>query len=335
MSNIFESEDSMGHRYVVTAPGQGVQRPGMLDPWLEAVPGAPELVDAWSREAGFDLVGAGRDETLLADTAYAQPLIVAVSVLAHQLLFSRLRLRSDEVLFAGHSVGELAAAAGAGHLDPGTAVALARVRGAAMSQACGCAPSGMAAVMPTKRGGASDEEIAAAVAAAGLTVANHNGSHQFVAAGPADRVAALADAPPPGTRVAPLNVAGAFHTESMAAAVPAFARAVHAARFTEPASVMVGNGDGATVTDPDELRIRLITQITSPVRWDLCGETIARLAAPDALHVELAPAGPLTRLLQRSRPDARAVAVAAPEDIDRVVSEAGADARLPEPAGAR
>lgn len=310
------------YHYVVTAPGQGVQRPGMLDPWLEAVPGAAGLIDDWSRAAGFDLAEAGRDETLLADTAYAQPLIVAASLLAYRLLRGRLTPAAGEVLFAGHSVGELAAAAGAGYLSPRDAVALARVRGVAMSAACALAPTGMAAVMPSKRAPASDEEIVAAVAAAGLTVANWNGSHQFVAAGPADRIEALADAPPPGTRVSPLAVAGAFHTEAMAPAVEAFTRAIEGVRITEPASAMVGNGDGALLTG-DDLRHRLIRQITSPVRWDLCARTIAD-QAPGSPHIELAPAGPLTRLLQRARPEARAVALAAPQDLDRVPAGAAA-----------
>lgn len=313
-------EETVGYHYVVTAPGQGVQRPGMLDPWLDRVPGASELVGDWSQAVGFDLVEAGRDGTLLADTAYAQPLIVAASLLAFRLLRSSVRLAADEVLFAGHSVGELAAAAAAGHLSTEEAVRLARVRGAAMSAACGLARTGMAAVMPTKRAGASDQEIAAAVTEAGLTVANWNGSHQFVAAGPSDRIDALVAAPPRGTRVAPLVVAGAFHTEAMASAVEPFALAVQETPISGSASAMLGNGDGALVAGPADLRRRLITQITSPVRWDRCGETIARLA-PDALHIELAPAGPLTRLLQRADPDARAIAMAAPEDVLLVAAE--------------
>ncbi|MFI6662666.1 ACP S-malonyltransferase [Streptomyces sp. NPDC050523] len=318
-----EMEESVVYPYVVTAPGQGVQRPGMLDPWLEGVPEAPALVDDWSETVGFDLVEASRDATLLADTAVAQPLIVAVSVLSLRLLRSRLPVFRGAVLFAGHSVGELAAAAGAGYLSAEEAVGLARVRGAAMSAACAMAPTGMAAVMPTRRDGAPDEEIASAVTAAGLTVANFNGSHQFVAAGPLERVEALADTPPPGVRVARLPVAGAFHTEAMAPAVEPFARAVRHARITEPASALLGNEEGAPVAGPDDLRRRLITQITSPVRWDRCTEAIA-CHAPDALHIELAPAGPLTKLLQRSHPGARAVAVATPEDVDRAAAEADA-----------
>ncbi|MFE7467810.1 ACP S-malonyltransferase [Streptomyces sp. NPDC057499] len=315
------------YHYIVTAPGQGVQRPGMLDPWLDAVPGAPGLVDDWSRAAGFDLIEAGRNAELLADTAYAQPLIVATALLSYELLRDRMPLAGGEVLFAGHSVGELAAASAAGYLGAGDAVALARVRGAAMSAACAAAPTAMAAVMPTRRDPATDEEIVAAVEAAGLTAANWNGSHQFVAAGPAERIAALVEAPPPGVRVARLAVAGAFHTAAMAPAVVEFARAVGEVRFTEPSSPLLGNADGAVVNSPDELRRRLITQITAPVRWDRCARTIATLA-PDAPQIELAPAGPLTRLLQRDRPAAHTVALSTPQELGHITG-------APQPAGAR
>lgn len=313
----------MEYHYVVTAPGQGTQRPGMLEPWLERVPGAVDLVGDWSQAVGFDLVAAGRDEELLADTAYAQPLIVATSLLAYRLLRQEVPSAPERVLFAGHSVGELAAASAAGYLSPREAVRLARVRGAAMSAACGVAATGMMAVMPTKRAGASDEEIVAAVAAAGLTVANWNGGHQFVAAGPSERIDALVTEPASGMRVAPLAVAGAFHTRAMAPAVAAFAAAVEQAEFTEPALALLGNADGALVARPDDLRRRLVTQITSPVRWDLCSAEIARLAS-GAVHIELAPAGPLTRLLQRTDPGARAVAVAAPEDVHHLAAQLAA-----------
>src|SRR5438105_2008737 len=114
------------YQYVVTAPGQGTQQPGMLDPWLETVPGAAGLVDDWSRAAGLDLAEAGRDETMLADTSVAQPLIVATALLAYRLLHSSIPLAADAVLYAGHSVGELTAAAAAGYLSPEAAVRLAR-----------------------------------------------------------------------------------------------------------------------------------------------------------------------------------------------------------------
>ncbi|MDQ3787786.1 MAG: ACP S-malonyltransferase, partial [Actinomycetota bacterium] len=81
--------------YVITAPGQGVQRPGMLDPWLAAVPDAAARLAAWSEVAGFDLAEAGRDPSLLANTAVAQPLIVAAALLSLELLGEQLDLRAS------------------------------------------------------------------------------------------------------------------------------------------------------------------------------------------------------------------------------------------------
>jgi [acyl-carrier-protein] S-malonyltransferase len=306
------------YAYVIMAPGQGVQHPGMLDPWLGGSPRAGRLLDEWSGIAGLDMRAASQDEDLLSDTAVAQPLIVAAALLSMDVLTARLATGSRELLFAGHSFGELAAAAGAGYLRPATAIGLARTRGLAMSAACAASRTGMAAVMPAKRDPAPDEAIFAAIRAAGLTVANGNGSHQFVAAGPADRLEAFAAAPPGGVRIAPLEVAGAFHTQAMAAAVGPFAQAVWQSPFTEPASAMLSNGDGSLVAGPDDLRQRLVAQITSPVRWDLCSAAMAELSSPDAVRIELAPAGPLTRLTERASPGARAVALRAPHDADRL-----------------
>jgi [acyl-carrier-protein] S-malonyltransferase len=302
---------------VITAPGQGVQQPGMLEPWLEAMSDAPALLDGWSAAAGLDLIGASRDSTRLEDTAVVQPLIVAASLLSLALLTRQVDFPADGTLYAGHSVGELAAAAGAGYLSPAEAVRLARTRGTAMSRACRMSETGMAAVMPSKHDAASEHAIVAAIQEAGLTVANWNGSHQFVAAGPADRLDPFVAAPPAGMRVARLAVAGAFHTGAMDPAAAEFSRAVAAADFTDAASALVGNGDGTLVTGPDDLRWRLTAQVTSPVRWDRCAATIAGRVG-DGLHIELAPAGPLTRLLQRARPGVPAIALYGPADVEKV-----------------
>ncbi|MGH3863046.1 ACP S-malonyltransferase, partial [Actinokineospora sp.] len=299
----------------------GAQRPGMLDSWVAAAPQAGALLADWSAVAGFDLLDAGRDATAMADTAVAQPLITAAALLSMESLRDRMSLDPDRVLFAGHSVGELAAAAGAGYLTPATAITLARARGEFMSAACAASPTGMAAVRPTRRDGRPDESIVAEIHAAGLAVANWNGSHQFVAAGPVDRVDGFVAKPPAGTRITRLDVAGAFHTDAMITARAPFARAVAEAPLSEPTSAMLGNSDGAIVAGPADLRQRLVTQVTSAVRWDLCAAAIAAQSSPDALHIELAPAGPLTRLLERARPGVRAIAVRAPEDVDRVVAQ--------------
>ncbi|MEU3724549.1 ACP S-malonyltransferase [Streptomyces sp. NPDC031705] len=309
--------------YVITVPGQGSHRPGMLDSWLARAPRAQKLLAEWSEAAGLDLREAAQDAVAMSDTAVAQPLITAAALLSLERLRARTDLDPARVLYAGHSVGELAAAAGAGYLTPATAIALARARGQAMSAACADAPTGMVACMPSKRDGAPDESIVDAIHAAGLTVANWNGSHQFVAAGPSAATETFTTNPPRGIRVARLDVAGAFHTGAMAPAQEPFAHAVIQAPWQTPDSAMLGNADGALVAGPDDLRRRLVTQLTSTVRWDLCAQSIARTSSPQALLIELAPAGPLTKLAQRARPTARTVALHVANDLDHVPALAG------------
>ncbi|HEY0639915.1 MAG TPA: acyltransferase domain-containing protein, partial [Pseudonocardiaceae bacterium] len=127
------------------APGQGSQSPGMLAPWLE-LDGAGERVDAWSEAAGLDLrrLGTTADADEIKDTAVTQPLVVALSLLAFEELARRAPIPAD-ALAAGHSVGELAAAAFAGVLGADDAVTLASVRGRAMADACALEPTGMSA----------------------------------------------------------------------------------------------------------------------------------------------------------------------------------------------
>ncbi|MFE7596781.1 ACP S-malonyltransferase [Streptomyces sp. NPDC057494] len=312
--------------HVITVPGQGAHRPGMLDSWLEGSTRAADLLAEWSEAAGLDLAAAGRDAVAMSDTAVAQPLITATALLSLDRLRDRLDAAPGRVLYAGHSVGELAAAAGAGHLSPATAVALARARGKAMSAACAVAPTGMLACMPSKRDGAPDAAIVEAIHAGGLTVANWNGSHQFVAAGPVAATEAFLADPPRGVRVVGLDVAGAFHTAAMAPAREEFAEAVARAPWRTPDAALLGNGDGALVAGPEDLRQRLVAQLTSAVRWDLCAEAIARDSSERTLHVELAPAGPLTKLAERARPWIRAVALRAADDLERVPALAGSGA---------
>lgn len=232
------------------------------------------------------------------------------------------------LLFAGHSVGELAAAAGAGFLSPTAAIALSRARGIAMSAACAVRKTGMAAVMPGKREPATDEDIVAAIGAAELTIANWNGSRQFVGADPAGLLEDFTAAPPAGMRIAPLEVAGPFHTEAMEPAKAPFAQAVKKAPVLHPTSPILGNGDGAVISDPVGLRQRLVAQIISPVRWDKCSATIASLSGPATVRIELAPAGPLTRLAERAHPGTRVVALRTPRDADQAWGEGHEQDRL-------
>ena len=192
------------------APGQGAQKPGMLAPWLDD-PEARGRLRACSDAAGLDLRAPRHqaDADAIKDTAVTQPLLVASALLA----WDQLRLDvtcPDDAVVAGHSVGELAAAAIAERHRRRAAVALAAVRGREMAAACAEEPTSMAAVL-----GGDADAVLARLAELGLEPANRNGAGQVVAAGRKDAIDALVENPPEGARVRALSVAGAFHTRFM------------------------------------------------------------------------------------------------------------------------
>jgi [acyl-carrier-protein] S-malonyltransferase len=272
----------------VLAPGQGSQKPGFLTPWLD-LPGARERLRSWSALAGVDLVhlGTEADADEIKDTARTQPLLVAAALLAAEHL-----PMSDVTLTAGHSVGELGAAALAGVVPAETAIALAGVRGREMAAACALEPTGMAAVL-----GGDTDEVLAALDAHGLHPANRNGAGQIVAAGSIDGLDGLAAAPPTKARVVRLKVAGAFHTPYMAPAEAALAEATADVSPADPTRVLLSNLDGTAVGSGSEVVRRLVRQVTSPVRWDLCMRALADLGVTGV--IELPPAGTLAGLIKR------------------------------------
>jgi [acyl-carrier-protein] S-malonyltransferase len=290
----------------VFAPGQGSQTPGMLAPWLE-LPGVAEQLAGFGEASGLDLVrlGTTADAEEIKDTAVTQPLIVALgAIVATQLDLTG----GADLVVAGHSVGELTAAAVAGALSPTEAVAFAARRGAEMAGACALTPTGMSALL-----GGDPDEVVAAVEAADLTPANRNGAGQIVAAGAVDALEKLAAEPPAGARVRPLAVAGAFHTHFMAPAEDALGEYVGSLTVADPRPVLLSNADGASVTTGAELISRLVRQVTLPVRWDLCLRTCADLGVTAAL--ELAPAGTLTGIAKRELPGVELLAVKSPDDL--------------------
>ncbi|MEP6599228.1 MAG: ACP S-malonyltransferase [Actinomycetota bacterium] len=296
----------------VLAPGQGAQSPGMFTPWLE-LPGVEEKVVRYGELAGLDLIrlGTEADADEIRDTAVTQPLIVALGVVAAGelgLLASGTDDGSSAVVVAGHSVGELTAAAIAGVLRPEVAVAFAARRGAEMAAACGLTPTGMSAVL-----GGEPDAVLAGIAAAGLTPANRNGTGQVVAGGSLDALAALAADPPGGARVRPLAVAGAFHTNYMAPAEQALAGYVSTLGAPDPSHLLLSNADGTGLSDGPTILDRLVRQVTRPVRWDLCQHTLGDLEVSAA--IELPPAGTLIGLAKRALPDIELLAVKTPADL--------------------
>ncbi|MGW3606164.1 acyltransferase domain-containing protein [Micromonospora sp. NPDC005161] len=272
----------------VLSPGQGSQKPGFLTPWLDLT-GTEARLRWWSALAGVDLLhlGTAADADEIKDTARTQPLLVAAALLAaeHLPLY-------DVTLTAGHSVGELGAAALAGVLPAEAAITLAGVRGREMAAACALEPTGMAAVL-----GGDPDEVLAAIAAHGLHPANRNGAGQIVAAGSLDGLDKLAAEPPAKTRIIRLQVAGAFHTPYMAPAESALAAVAAGITPADPARILLSNLDGAAVDHGRDMLQRLVRQVTAPVRWDLCMRTLADLGVTGV--IELPPAGTLAGLVKR------------------------------------
>ncbi len=290
---------------IAVFPGQGSQTPGFLAPWLE-LEGARDRLSAFSDWAGVDLIAAGTewDADRIRDTQVAQPLIVAASLLSWGAIADRGAVAG----VAGHSVGEFAAAAAAGVLSEEDALRLVGIRGRAMAEAAAAEQTGMSAII-----GGDEAANVARLADLDLTPANYNGGGQLVAAGALPALQALAAEPPAGTRVIPLQVAGAFHTRYMGPAVDALRQAAATIAPRDPALTIWSNRDGASVTSGAEILDALVDQVASPVRWDLC---MASFAADGVSGiVELSPAGTLTGLAKRALRGVPAVAVKTPDDL--------------------
>jgi [acyl-carrier-protein] S-malonyltransferase len=288
----------------------------MLTDWLE-LPGAEPFFRRAGEIAGADLLNLGTkgDAEAIKDTAVTQPLVVAMS------LFVAAELGAvpapgtparDDVVITGHSVGELTAAALAGVLSVEEAIALTAVRGRAMAAACAETPTGMSAVL-----GGDPDEVLAAIEKHGLTPANMNGAGQVVAAGPVDGLAALKAEPPAKARIMPLSVAGAFHTDFMGSARAQLEGHVGDLQPADPSRRLLSNADGQPVGSGAEVVRRLVSQVTSPVRFDSCLATMRDLGVTAV--VELPPAGALAGLVKREwkGADVEILAVAAPKDLDR------------------
>jgi [acyl-carrier-protein] S-malonyltransferase len=296
---------------VIVAPGQGAQAPGFLAPWLE-LPHFEDRLRWLSACAGLDLVhyGTEADAETIRDTAIAQPLLVAAGLVSALQLFPHPSDAFHVVgAAAGHSVGEITAAAGTGVITAEQAMVLVRERGRAMADAAALKPTGMTAVL-----GGDPEEVAAALDRHGLTAANSNGAGQVVAAGTLEQLAALKDDPPAKARLVPLSVAGAFHTEHMAPAVDTLGGYARAVTVHDPRTRLISNRDGAVVSQGRDVLERIVSQVSNPVRWDLCMAAMADLGVTGL--IEVPPAGTLAGLVKRALPGVETVALKTPDDLD-------------------
>lgn len=280
----------------IVAPGQGAQTPGFLNPWLEIpqfAAGMSELTEA----TGLDLVelGTTADADTIRDTAVAQPLLMGAGLYAGLAVPTNTEHGIFDLadVVAGHSVGEITAAAGVGVLNPAQAAVFIRDRGRGMAAASAQTPTGMAAVI-----GGEPQQVLDAISNAGLTAANFNGSGQIVASGALTGITQLKAEAPARTRVIPLQVAGAFHTEYMASAQPQLTQLAATMTAHDPITKLLSNADGSVVSRGQDYLNHLVDQVTLPVRWDLCMDTMRELNVTGLL--ELTPAKTLTGIAKRN-----------------------------------
>ena len=282
----------------------------MLASWLE-LPGAAERIGTWSQASGLDLTRLGTTATAeeITDTAVTQPLVVAATLLAWEELTKRDLLAGRDFTAAGHSVGEIAAYAIAGVISSDDAVALAATRGAEMAKACAVEPTGMSAVL-----GGDEADVLSRLEALDLVPANRNAAGQIVAAGSLAALDKLAEDPPEKARVRQLATAGAFHTRYMASATDGYAAAAEGVTTTEPTATLLSNADGQPVSSAADAMSKLVAQLTRPVRWDLCSETLRKLNV--TAIVEFPPAGTLVGIAKRELRGVPTHAVKSPADLD-------------------
>lgn len=314
---------------VIACPGQGSQTPGFLSPWLEDASNRDWLTRVSDR-IGTDLLlhGTVSNADTIRQTVIAQPLIVAAGILtinalqqeldaaakqsaAHADAVSQLKQR---LAFAGHSVGEITAAYGAQVFTADTAMDFVAARAAAMQKCAAAHYTTMAAVL-----GADVEQLVIHLTELGISPANYNGAGQVVVGGDTSSVAELVANPPTGSRVIQLQVAGAFHTEYMRPAQAELAQQLAAYPVATPASVLFTNRDGSCVTDGATYLELLVGQVASPVRWDLCMQSMATANVQQL--VEVAPSGALAGLARRALPGAKTHKITAPQDVQQLVTQ--------------
>ena len=289
-------------------PGQGSQTSGMFSTWTaDAV--NKELIAKYSDSSNLDLFhyGTSASQAEITATNIAQPLLTALAFMS----FSKLKIEFNEnIVYSGHSVGEFSAASLAGFYTDEVAMKLVSVRGKAMAEAAASnSATGMSAVL-----GGNKAEVIKHIEQFELVPANVNSNGQIVASGLLTNLDKLSANPPASTKVRKLDVAGAFHSQFMKSAASALEKEFAQVEVTDSSSSFISNKDGQIVKDSSELKNRLITQITSPVRWDLCQAKMIEIGVTGM--IELAPAGVLTGIAKREMPGVELFAIKSPEDIN-------------------
>ena len=301
-----------------TFPGQGSQTVGMGRALADAFPAARAVFEEVDDALGQKLTAVIWDgpEADLTLTENAQPALMAVSLAAFRVLETEagLDLARDASFVAGHSLGEYSALAAAGALGLADTARLLRIRGAAMQQATPVGTGAMAALL-----GLDFAEAAAVAAEAAegevCQAANDNAPGQVVISGSRAAVGRALDiAKARGAkRAILLPVSAPFHCALMKPAAAAMSEALAAVRFVPPAVPLFANVLAAPISEPAEIRRRLVEQVTGTVRWR---ESVAAMAAAGVTRLYEVGAGKvLTGLVKRIAPGVEAMAIGTPDDV--------------------
>lgn len=293
---------------ILMCPGQGSQSEGFLTNWFENVAGFEAKIRELGEAAGKDLVrlGTTAGEEEIKATENAQPLIVAAAIAA-----ARTAIDLDSMNgVVGHSVGEFAAAAISGVISDHYAMRLVSIRANAMAEAAKQEVTSMAAVL-----GGDEVQVLEALSQLGLSAANYNGAGQIVAAGSKSAIEALVASPPEKARVIELKVAGAFHTNYMQSAVEKLAAAASEVSTQDPTIRLWSNVNGHEVSSGENFLASLVSQVSNPVRWDLCMKSMDSLSP---VVIELPPAGALAGLAKRGMPNSTALALKSSADLEKI-----------------
>jgi [acyl-carrier-protein] S-malonyltransferase len=301
-------------------PGQGSQAVGMGAELAEAFGAAREVfqeVDDALGEKLSRLMREGPIETLTL-TENTQPALMAVSLAVARTLEKEFGAPIETASFvAGHSLGEYSALAAAGALTLADTARLLRRRGQAMQRAVPVGEGAMAALIGPKTDVALAEAAAAAGAEVGVcTLANDNNAGNVVISGSAAAVEkAIEKAKELGARAIPVNVSAPFHCPLMQPAADEMAEALAEVAILAPRTFLVANVTARPTNDPEAIRRQLIEQVTGRVRWR---ESIEWMAGEGgvARFAELGAGRVLTGMVKRIAPDAEAVALNAPADLE-------------------
>lgn len=307
-----------------TFPGQGSQAVGMGKDLAASYPEARAVFQEVDEALGQRLSAIMFEgpEDILRLTENAQPALMAVSMAVMRVLEARgVRLADHAAFVAGHSLGEYSALAAAGTFSIADAARLLKTRGQAMQKAVPVGHGAMAALLGLDLETA--REVAAEAAQGEVCdVANDNAPGQVVVSGATAAVErAVEIAKGKGAkRALLLPVSAPFHCSLMQPAADAMAAALDEVEMQVPVVPLVANVLAAPVSDPAEIRRRLVEQVTGVVRWT---ESVTWLTgAGGVTHLtELGTGKVLTGLAKRINAEAAANSVGTPADIDAFVAE--------------